>query len=77
MNEELRGLIDAMDSGDSASMMKNFDDLMLQKVASALEFRKQEISSELFGVESVGEEDDVEEVPEEELPQETENEEDA
>jgi hypothetical protein len=70
MNEEIRGLIDAISSGDSESIMTNFDSLMNQKIASAIEFRKQEISSSLFGGER------LEEVPEEEIESEesTENE---
>lgn len=62
MNENIRGLIDAIDSRNSEAIMQTFDDVMNQKIASAIEFRRQEIASSLFGDEQ------IEEVPEEELP---------
>jgi hypothetical protein len=69
MNENVRDLIDAIDSRNSEAIMSTFDTVMNQKIASAIEFRKQEISSSLFGgemLEEVPEEETLESTPESE-----------
>lgn len=49
MNEELRDLINSMETGSTENMMSAFDNVMTQKVASAIELRRQEIAGSLFG----------------------------
>lgn len=62
MTEEIRGLIDTMATGNTEEMMSSFDDIMMQKVANAVEFRKQEIASSLFAEDTPPEVEEVEEV---------------
>lgn len=59
---DIRGLVDALVSGDSLSIESSFDDVMSQKISVALDNRKMELAQSMFGTPQSAETEDTIEV---------------
>lgn len=57
-----REIVDLADADDALGLKRAFDDAMVSKLAAAIEIRKQELGSQVFGDENEELENEEEEV---------------